>query len=159
MTTFDLIISKLYQGVSSAINVSGVKNYSEEPDSWSESFIFGEQYHPVDDGKQNRKLRLDSIPYFCYRYGFSPIVSSSGKEFTSDIGWGCMHRSGQMFAATILQILTGSFDAEKVLRQPIIKRYCLFSMMSRRHPCRFSPFLYEASCFQKILDLGLVLYH
>lgn len=114
MVAFDSFVSRLRQGVASTLGTSGIKNYCEEPDSWSESFLLGEKYDFTDEGRQARELRLASIPYFCYRHGFLPIVSSSGKELTSDIGWGCMHRSGQMFSASILQIILGPFDDDKV---------------------------------------------
>ena len=42
------------------------------------------------------------IPWFTYRSGFPRLEST---EMTSDVGWGCMVRSGQMGIALALKIL------------------------------------------------------
>eukprot|EP00689_Sawyeria_marylandensis_P003021 EC824965.1.p1 GENE.EC824965.1~~EC824965.1.p1 ORF type:complete len:194 (+),score=90.46 EC824965.1:55-636(+) len=58
---------------------------------------------------------FESIIYFSYRKNFSPILPSSEIEnFTSDAGWGCLHRTGQMLIARALII----FNFEKEFRLP-----------------------------------------
>ena len=53
----------------------------------------------VVDESQNFKLDMWSRLWFSYRYNFHPI---SGTELTTDTGWGCMIRSGQMLIGQAL---------------------------------------------------------
>jgi cysteine protease ATG4 len=59
-------------------------------------WIFGEEFHTASD---LNKL-TENILYFSYRQNFLPILSSA--PVTSDAGWGCMYRVGQMLLANVL---------------------------------------------------------
>lgn len=54
------------------------------------------------------------LPWVTYRFGFNPILRSeidgSCKEFTSDSGWGCTIRAGQMLLLTTLMRATRKAD-------------------------------------------------
>lgn len=52
---------------------------------------------PIDDRALMADIR--SRPWLTYRQGFEPI---GGSQYTTDVGWGCMIRSGQMLLATAL---------------------------------------------------------
>jgi len=64
-----------------------------QDDNW----IFGHKYLSKNDEKFISHLR--TIPLFTYRTGFNCIYPT---ELDSDVGWGCMIRSGQMMAAYCL---------------------------------------------------------
>jgi cysteine protease ATG4 len=57
-------------------------------------WLFGKKFLSKNDDKF--LLNLRSIPLFTYKTGFEPIYPT---ELDSDIGWGCMIRSGQMMVA------------------------------------------------------------
>ena len=66
-------------------------------------FLLGEKYHAVTDEERERLfalLLLDarSRIWLTYRSGFDYI---QGTYFSSDAGWGCMMRSGQMILAQV----------------------------------------------------------
>lgn len=48
---------------------------------------------------QNFLVHFGSLFWFCYRKGFAPLEPS---QLTTDIGWGCMLRSGQMIVGHVL---------------------------------------------------------
>jgi len=72
-------------------------------------FLLGERYVLADeDGPNDAEIELlvsdwHSIAYFCYRRGFSELPG--GKHLTTDEGWGCTLRSGQMLLARALQMM------------------------------------------------------
>uniref|UniRef100_A0A6B2L8P9 Cysteine protease n=1 Tax=Arcella intermedia TaxID=1963864 RepID=A0A6B2L8P9_9EUKA len=51
---------------------------------------------------EDTELVSSRLPWFTYRTGFSPIGFEKGQPITTDAGWGCMLRSGQMMTATAL---------------------------------------------------------
>lgn len=51
-----------------------------------------------------------SIPYFTYRLNFSAIP---GTALTTDVGWGCLHRSGQMMLAVALFRCLGIWESDR----------------------------------------------
>lgn len=63
-------------------------------------WLLGKQYR-LHDGDDYEELNDDirSRLWFTYRKQFQPIGSTA---FTSDSGWGCMHRCGQMLLAQAL---------------------------------------------------------
>ena len=72
------------------------------------AWILG-KFHAESANKMLLWTHFRSLIWMTYRTGFSPI-SSNGKsvsggrsaEYTSDIGWGCMIRSGQTMLAQAL---------------------------------------------------------
>mmetsp|Transcript_28195 Transcript_28195/g.73915 ORF Transcript_28195/g.73915 Transcript_28195/m.73915 type:complete len:412 (+) Transcript_28195:313-1548(+) len=58
-------------------------------------YILGHRYSHKNDGKEIGKA-VTSMAWFTYRRGFPAIGRS---PFTSDAGWGCMLRCGQMVVA------------------------------------------------------------
>ncbi|CAH8589462.1 unnamed protein product [Dicrocoelium dendriticum] len=55
--------------------------------------ILGREYNCLKD-RDIITTRLRSLFWMTYRKGFAPIVMQKGPS--SDTGWGCMHRCGQM---------------------------------------------------------------
>lgn len=55
-------------------------------------------------------LHVKSIPLMTYRYNFPPILSQTGgQDATTDVGWSCTLRSGQMLLAhAMLRDRTGN---------------------------------------------------
>jgi cysteine protease ATG4 len=68
------------------------------------TWILGKSYYPELDKHEEARLKQDiySRFYFSYRFDFCPIPASS---ITTDAGWGCMHRSGQMILAQWLSLM------------------------------------------------------
>ena len=77
------------------------------------AWILGSRYeHLSISPTQRARLRahLHAIVWFTYRCGFAPLLNhenrprgESGPAFTSDAGWGCMVRTGQMMLAETLR--------------------------------------------------------
>ena len=73
----------------------------------SPNIVLGSKY----EGIQEMDTFLNNIYskyYFTYRFDFYPIPlhpSQQGEPIASDVGWGCMHRSGQMILANSLLFL------------------------------------------------------
>lgn len=65
------------------------------------SFILGKKYI-MDEDKDEFIKDFHSRIWISYRYNFIPLLPSYDFSFTSDIGWGCMIRSGQMILAETL---------------------------------------------------------
>ena len=67
--------------------------------STSEVYILGKHYPEKNDAFLSDVFAKS---FFSYRFDFPAIKSQEGESVTSDAGWGCMHRSGQMLLAQAL---------------------------------------------------------
>ena len=69
----------------------------------SEVWVLGRQYPEKNDAFLSDVFAKS---FFSYRYDFLPITNlhndGDGTRVSSDAGWGCMHRSGQMLIAQAL---------------------------------------------------------
>ncbi|XP_042707007.2 cysteine protease ATG4A isoform X3 [Chrysemys picta bellii] len=76
-----------------------LSEYLEEfPETDGSVWILGRQYH-LKTGKSKLLLDISARLWFTYRKKFSPI---GGTGPSSDTGWGCMLRCGQMMLAQAL---------------------------------------------------------
>lgn len=76
------------------------------------AYLLGMLYHSeaqlsMSSG-ENFQINFQNIPWLTYRTGFRPIYSVNEKtgtmtEITSDVGWGCTIRVGQMMLLTTLK--------------------------------------------------------
>lgn len=58
--------------------------------------IFNRHFNNMKVEIKQIMIELENIMYFSYRSFFEPFVNSENKIITSDCGWGCMIRCGQM---------------------------------------------------------------
>lgn len=74
--------------------------------------IFDKVFTPTSEAqKEKMKKYLNIIILFTYRSGFEPIYTSHGDAKTTDCGWGCMIRCGQMILSkALLDIKLYSID-------------------------------------------------
>lgn len=71
-------------------------NHPYLPNDGRSVHILGREYNCMED-RDAIALHLRSLFWMTYRKGFAPIVMQKGPS--SDAGWGCMHRCGQMLLA------------------------------------------------------------
>ena len=78
-----------------------------QPDCTNPVVVLGQIYENDENNRLNSKRafkeKLKTIPWVTYRSHFRPIMTQSGKLFTSDTGWGCTIRVGQMMLLTTLR--------------------------------------------------------
>jgi hypothetical protein len=65
-------------------------------------WVLGKRFSGSSDEQESLLTDVYSKFYFTYRFDFSPIL---GSDLSTDAGWGCMHRSGQMILAQALVYL------------------------------------------------------
>ena len=72
-------------------------------DSCKNSYIFHRYYNLKDKNDKNDLInKLSKILYISYRKNFPIIFNNNQKKYTSDSGWGCMIRCGQMIMSRAL---------------------------------------------------------
>ncbi|XP_015522371.1 cysteine protease ATG4B isoform X1 [Neodiprion virginianus] len=115
------------------------QNLSDEPDDVPHTqdpvWILGKKYNAI---KELDAIRRDikSKLWFTYRKGFVPIGGSSS-SFTSDKGWGCMLRCGQMVLGQALVCLHLGRDW---LWTPETKDSTYLKILNRFEDRRAAPF-------------------
>ncbi|XP_053597218.1 cysteine protease ATG4B isoform X2 [Microplitis demolitor] len=116
-----------------------MQNTSEElddiPQTQDPVWILGKKYNAI---KELETIRRDirSKLWFTYRKGFIPIGGNSS-AFTSDKGWGCMLRCGQMVLAQALVALHLGRDWQWA---PETKDSTYLKILSRFEDRRAAPF-------------------
>ncbi|KAM8952881.1 cysteine protease ATG4A [Pelodytes ibericus] len=105
----------------------------ELPDTDEPVYIMGKQYD-VKTEKHNLLCDISSRLWFTYRKKFSPI---GGTGPSSDAGWGCMLRCGQMMLAQALicQHLGRDWRWDKHKKQPEEYRQILQHFIDRKDCC------------------------
>ena len=63
-----------------------------EGDHW----ILGKGTQETQASKSDVQKIIDGIAWFSYTQNFDPIFNDLGESVSSDAGWGCMIRTGQM---------------------------------------------------------------
>ncbi|XP_046736771.1 cysteine protease ATG4B [Diprion similis] len=115
------------------------QNVSDEPDdvpyTQDPVWILGKKYNAI---KELDAIRRDikSKLWFTYRKGFVPIGGSSS-SFTSDKGWGCMLRCGQMVLG---QALVSLHLGRDWLWTPETKDSTYLKILNRFEDRRAAPF-------------------
>ena len=97
---------------------SSQKNFSYLFNKSKSIMLYNKTYSINEIEKLSHKL--NKIIYFCYRSKMPPIkIEKSKKYFTSDSGWGCMIRCGQMiFARAIYKFL----KSKKIITEEAIPK-------------------------------------
>eukprot|EP00300_Choanocystis_sp_HF-7_P006269 c14593_g1_i1.p1 GENE.c14593_g1_i1~~c14593_g1_i1.p1 ORF type:complete len:425 (-),score=87.94 c14593_g1_i1:126-1226(-) len=76
-------------------------------------FLMGSKYSPNTDAAALLD-HIVSLPRFTYRHGFEAVAG-----FSSDTGWGCMMRTGQMaVASALLSLLHPTWRFSSVIESP-----------------------------------------
>ncbi|XP_054707992.1 cysteine protease ATG4B-like [Uloborus diversus] len=99
-------------------------------------WLLGKQYR-VHEGDEFEKLNEDIVskPWFTYRKQFSAIGDSG---LTSDSGWGCMHRCGQMLMAQALIVRHLGREFTWCSDDPDQTYLSLMEQFDDRPECRYS---------------------
>lgn len=103
-------------------------------------WLLGLQYDRLDDSSSKNQSLVDFLRdfsshfWFSYRKGFPRL---EGTLMTSDVGWGCSHRSSQMMLSTCLQLkeLGRKF---KLSRSPSLEVYEIVRMFADTPTAPFS---------------------
>jgi cysteine protease ATG4 len=76
-------------------------------DSTTDVFLLGEKFENSESTRfksfNDFSKRLNSILWITYRSNFRPFLLNSGRKMTSDTGWGCTIRVGQMMLLLTLK--------------------------------------------------------
>ncbi|PIO38054.1 hypothetical protein AB205_0207690, partial [Aquarana catesbeiana] len=115
------------------IALSDYLELEELPDTDEPVYILGKQYD-IKTEKSELLLDVTSRLWFTYRKKFSPI---GGTGPSSDAGWGCMLRCGQMMLAQALicQHLGREWQWEKHKKQPEEYNQILQCFLDRKNSC------------------------
>ena len=76
-------------------------------DMYKKIWLFGKSFDSIESIDFKESFRL--IPLFTYRVGFEKIYPS---DLDSDVGWGCMIRTGQMMIGRCLINIKTNSDNE-----------------------------------------------
>ena len=132
------------------------------------SFLVGEAGRLVvlgvrfDEGITEAALLAITRPtWFSYRKGFPRLTNSCGRAYQSDVGWGCVHRCGQMmFLEALTRHLHARDFADGVLlnefRDAADAPFSLHNIAKRGESCgrRIGEWFYPstvAKCLQSIV--------
>ncbi|XP_022668337.1 cysteine protease ATG4B-like [Varroa jacobsoni] len=78
----------------------GYLGYAEFPEADDPVWLLGTKYIVKEDGVEAVRQAFRSLLWLTYRKGFAAIDGEGGR--TTDTGWGCMLRAGQMMLANAL---------------------------------------------------------
>ncbi|XP_043913144.1 cysteine protease ATG4A [Protopterus annectens] len=115
-------------------HITALSDYLEDlPDTDEPFWILGRRYH-IKSERPALLLDISSRLWFTYRKKFSPI---GGTGPSSDAGWGCMLRCGQMILAQTLVCchLGREWRWEKDKRQPEPYSRILKCFLDRKDSC------------------------
>ena len=120
----------------------------------SETYLLGTCYKP--NQKEKFQADLKTVLWFSYREGFPILPCSDSKKYSysSDWGWGCMIRVGQMMLAEVLKRNIFTIDGEyltHMLDHSLVK-ICEYFADINEKPLD-APFSIHGICNEALLEL------
>ncbi|GFY58446.1 cysteine protease ATG4A [Trichonephila inaurata madagascariensis] len=127
-------------------------DYSEFKRVQDPVWVLGREYKICDDDEEFEKLNEDikSRIWFTYRKQFQPIGETS---LTSDSGWGCMHRCGQMILAQafLLHHFGRDWKWNKLISNE--EYFKIISKFDDRPECPYS--IHKIAMMGHVMDKGI----